>query len=583
MKRILILLLVAAGFTANAQSYTGDFLNARKRLTVRGSNIDTIKNDTTGLDGRTKTLMTADAVYDFINGRTSAIEPAWSLEGSNISYGKYIGTKNNFDVRFFSNGVERMRLDSASDDLQIGLGTNYGSIRIQAGSGNNYLQIYGNTLRDWIISTVPSGGGIITYKTGGTYWQNLSSTTIGSNNNGGTWFFGTTWENTNTRRIDITSLGGTAAIFRNGSSGDIFNIGDASITANDAGGNVDFRIEGDTDPNLFFTDASTDRIGIGTNTPGSSTAGSYKLDVNGVANFREGVDIALQKKLRFKFTDAWVDGMELYISNTPQAYISTPGIPALNFVVNNGGIMSLNSGNVRILTTSVTHTLEVNGTIGHSGGFGLYSLAATSTAAAPTYSFYGNLNTGIYSGGLNSNTINFSTGGTLAATIKSNKVGIGTGTPDSTLHVVGGLKFVNGTQGLGKVLTSDANGGASWQTPGNTDEGSYTPTITNGTNVAASTSYTTRWYRVGDMIYVFGELEIDATSAGNSTDLSFTLPVGSTLSNTYDLAGTAAHDDGTSIRIYADTVNGRAQMKFVPNTATANKYSFHFSYLYTAP
>lgn len=70
MKRFLILLLVAAGFTANAQSYTGEYLNARKRLTVRGSNIDTIKNDTTGLAGRTKTLMTADAVYKFVNGRT---------------------------------------------------------------------------------------------------------------------------------------------------------------------------------------------------------------------------------------------------------------------------------------------------------------------------------------------------------------------------------------------------------------------------------------------------------------------------------------------------------------------------------
>lgn len=44
--------------------------------------------------------------------------------------------------------------------------------------------------------------------------------------------------------------------------------------------------------------------------------------------------------------------------------------------------------------------------------------------------------------------------------------GIGTVNPDSTLHVVGGFKLVNGTQGNGKVLTSDANGGASWQTAG---------------------------------------------------------------------------------------------------------------------
>ncbi len=47
--------------------------------------------------------------------------------------------------------------------------------------------------------------------------------------------------------------------------------------------------------------------------------------------------------------------------------------------------------------------------------------------------------------------------------MQADKVGIGTSDPDSTLHLVGGLKIVNGTQGAGKVLTSDANGGASWQ------------------------------------------------------------------------------------------------------------------------
>jgi hypothetical protein len=44
---------------------------------------------------------------------------------------------------------------------------------------------------------------------------------------------------------------------------------------NDAGADVDQRMEGDTDANLFFLDASTDRIGIGTSTP------TAKLQVNG--------------------------------------------------------------------------------------------------------------------------------------------------------------------------------------------------------------------------------------------------------------------------------------------------------------
>ena len=40
-----------------------------------------------------------------------------------------------------------------------------------------------------------------------------------------------------------------------------------SVIFNEAGGDNDVRMEGDTDANLFMLDASTDRIGIGTATP----------------------------------------------------------------------------------------------------------------------------------------------------------------------------------------------------------------------------------------------------------------------------------------------------------------------------
>ena len=44
-------------------------------------------------------------------------------------------------------------------------------------------------------------------------------------------------------------------------------------------------------------------------------------------------------------------------------------------------------------------------------------------------------------------------------------VGIGTPSPDAKLHVVGSIEIVDGNQGENKVLTSDANGLASWQNP----------------------------------------------------------------------------------------------------------------------
>jgi hypothetical protein len=54
---------------------------------------------------------------------------------------------------------------------------------------------------------------------------------------------------------------------------------------NEAGADVDQRIEGDTDQNLVFVDASTDRVGIGTATP------TAKLQVNGSFAFAAPVTV----------------------------------------------------------------------------------------------------------------------------------------------------------------------------------------------------------------------------------------------------------------------------------------------------
>lgn len=53
-------------------------------------------------------------------------------------------------------------------------------------------------------------------------------------------------------------------------------VGDSETVINDSGAVHDTRIEGDTDANLIFAKASTDKVGIGTNTP------AEKLQVNGV-------------------------------------------------------------------------------------------------------------------------------------------------------------------------------------------------------------------------------------------------------------------------------------------------------------
>jgi len=82
-----------------------------------------------------------------------------------------------------------------------------------------------------------------------------------------------------TAQLNIGDDGGGFPLigFRTSSIGGdyIFLITGSNVIINDQGQNVDFRIEGDTDPNLFFTDASVNRVSIGKITPNT------KLDISG--------------------------------------------------------------------------------------------------------------------------------------------------------------------------------------------------------------------------------------------------------------------------------------------------------------
>ena len=78
-------------------------------------------------------------------------------------------------------------------------------------------------------------------------------------------------------------------------------------------------------------------------------------------------------------------------------------------------------------------------------------------------------------------------------------VGIGTTTPSSTLEVGGSLKLVDGTQGAGRILTSDENGLASWQTPESYSAG---PGITiSGNTISAKNDFYLGQDTLGGIVY----------------------------------------------------------------------------------
>jgi hypothetical protein len=92
-------------------------------------------------------------------------------------------------------------------------------------------------------------------------------------------------------------------------------------------------------------------------------------------------------------------------------------------------------------------------------------------------------------------------------------VGIGTTTPGAKLDVVGQVKIADGTQGTGKVLTSDVNGLASWQpvaspvASGWTDDGTIVR-LTDGTDKVGIGTTTP-----SEQLEITGNLRLPPTTA----------------------------------------------------------------------
>jgi hypothetical protein len=113
--------------------------------------------------------------------------------------------------------------------------------------------------------------------------------------------------------------------------------------------------------------------------------------------------------------------------------------------------------------------------------------------------------------------------------------------------------------------------------------GTYTPTLTNVTNVAASTAAVCQWIRVGNVVTVTGRVDIDITTTLLASELGMSLPIASAIANDREIGGTAnaANTEQTAnIRIRADVTNDRAQFVWINQASVANiAYAFTFSYV----
>jgi hypothetical protein len=144
-----------------------------------------------------------------------------------------------------------------------------------------------------------------------------------------------------------------------------------AVVFNDAGADVDFRVEGDTDANLLFVDASTDRIGIGTNAPtdqlhlsGAASGVRVQRSISSDAGLRSTTtlgDFACGTGIG-SATNCWnvydiaAVAERMRIDSAGNVGIGTIS-PATKFEISGSGVVSLISG-----TSTLANYLQVRNT-----------------------------------------------------------------------------------------------------------------------------------------------------------------------------------------------------------------------------
>jgi hypothetical protein len=114
--------------------------------------------------------------------------------------------------------------------------------------------------------------------------------------------------------------------------------------------------------------------------------------------------------------------------------------------------------------------------------------------------------------------------------------------------------------------------------------GTYTPTLTAVSNVAATTARSMHWIRVGNVVTVAGHLDVDPTAASSTvTQVGISIPIASDFANIHELGGTAYGLNGSSTAQYGgmtgDVTNNRAQLDFLAGSASNNTWTVTFTYV----
>ena len=257
-------------FGDTASAYLLWDTSADKLLTAGGATIDIVK-DKLLIGGTAVTTTAAELnVLDAVTAGT-------------VAASKAVVVDSNKDAASFRNITLTGELDAATLDIS-------GNADIDGTLEADAYTVDGTALNEYIADTV---GAMVTSNT---------ETNIAV----------TYQDGDNTLDFAISSIDGTTVGASSASTGAFTTLsatGNVSFDGgtfvfNEAGADKDFRIEGDSNQNLFFADASTDRVGIGTASPGADLEVSSAMGTLRLASTDGAVDDdQIISKIEFWTTD----------------------------------------------------------------------------------------------------------------------------------------------------------------------------------------------------------------------------------------------------------------------------------------
>lgn len=166
--------------------------------------------------------------------------------------------------------------------------------------------------------------------------------------------------------------------------------------------------------------------------------------------------------------------------------------------------------------------------------------------------------------------------GTLTTALQAAGVAV---TLPGTLAVTGASVLTGAVTLTGGVTGAMAATGA--VSGSNLLSSSYTPTLSNTTNVTASQAYLCIYSRVGNTVTVSGKFDVDPAVANTATLLGLSLPIASDLTVVQQCSGSAiAVGVATECAaIIGDTANNRASVTWTGTVSDTN-HAVHFIFQY---